>query len=250
MTHRPPSGTGDVPARGRRGPSGRWLRIAGAVILSTSFASAVFVAALAATMPATILARFVDLPPQVEALSGRVLEGRARLQGGLLLDWSAWPAGVLRGALPVDIVLRGPATLLEGQARFSPNRVAVTDLRGRAGPDLLALVPGGPDCAVRALVAVDRLVLSRDAGEAGGTVQTEAGTCDGGAVPVPALLATLGTEDGAATARVAAVADAGVPLGALRADGWRRVALQVEPAGAALIPGLPTGGPTILEYAF
>ncbi|UWQ23168.1 hypothetical protein [Jannaschia sp. W003] len=232
----------------------RVLRRAVLAILVACLALAVFAAALLATLPMSVLTPLAALPPQVEALEGRLAEGRARLSGGLVLDWRAEPAALLSGALAVRLVLVGPATRLDGRLRADPFGVALEGIEGRAGSEALALVPGAPQCSgVRAVVAVERLAWAwRGAASAGGGATVEPGTCTGPGgetLEVPAMRLAFGTEGPDATARLLREDD-GAALAEARVGGDRRLALRLEPEGAALVPGLPRGGPMILELPF
>lgn len=202
-------------------------------------------------MPARTIARLVDLPPQVQAVEGYLRDGRARLQDGYVLGWTLRPGELFRLRIAVDIALAGPDTAVDGRVTLSPTRLALADLGGRAGPGLLRLAPGlRLDCDGRAMVDVRGIVLSRDRIRAEGAIDIAAGTCraNGRAVPLPATRIAL-EEDGDAALAVARSED-GETLGSLRVGPARRATLRVEPAGAVLVPGMPSGAPTVLDLPF
>ena len=218
-----------------------------------SFTGVVFALALALAMPAAALESLVALPVQVEGLSGTVLDGRARLSGGYALIWQARPAQLLAGRAALAVHLAGPDTLLDAIAGRGPVDWSVDAITGRAGPGLLALAPGLPvsTCTMSATVDVRRLVWGKDRAGAEGTVTTPAGTCtdfSGRDLPVPPLHLALASEGRDAVGTLTS-AD-GTALGRIAVTGDRRLMLRVEPAGAALVPGMPTSAATELEYPF
>lgn len=248
-----PAGTGGA-SRGAHGRRARRLlrRLALAVGL-TSFTALVFALALAVTMPASAVGSLVTLPSQVEALSGSVWRGRAALAGGHVLDWRVSLRALWRGRLVADAGLEGPDTRLSGLLALSPWRVAADDWTGRAGPGLLALAPGlaVASCTSRAVVAVDRLALGRRAAAAQGRVEIAQGACldgDGREIPVPAMVLRLAADGRDATAVLVRDDATATPLASLRVTGDRRLLVRVEPAGAALVPGMPASAATTLEY--
>lgn len=208
-----------------------------------------FVLALAWTMPAATLARFVDLPPQVLAVEGPLRRGRMRLEGGYRLDWALARATLL--GVEAQVAVSGPDTLLDGALVAGTSGYGLRDLTGRAGSGLLGLAPGfGLDCDSQATLDVARAIWSRAAVRADGSVGIAEGTCRAGGrdVLLPASDVVL-TEDGTAglaTARSLA----GTPLGSLRVTPDRRAVLTVEPQGAALVTGSPTGAPLVLDLPF
>lgn len=248
-------GTGG--GHGRRRHSARPLRTVGLALLVALFTLVVFVVALLVTMPAESVARFVRLPPQVESLSGRLWRGRAQLVGGHAVEWALVPGDLLRARLGVDAVMRGPDTLVEGHAQLSPWGGALRDLRGRVGASALLLAPDVEplQCDSRAIVDVSELAWRQGRATAQGTIRVTGGSClrlGGDVVPVPAIRVDLSSTPEGAAALVRTDDDAAPleELGALRILNSRRAILRVEPAGARLIPGVPSSGPTILEYPF
>lgn len=204
-------------------------------------------------MPATALTKFISLPPQIERLSGSLWHGLATLEAGYTLAWDVSLGSLLLGRVTADVELSGVDTMLTGQISASPWRVALRDVSGRAGPGLLVLVPdlAVDACTSRIVVSVPWLALSRNAAAAEGTITLDSGICtatDGAEIPLPAMLLALDTEGSDATADLTDAAAA--PLARIVVAGDRRLILRLEPAGASLIPGLPTSGPLILEFPF
>ncbi|WP_159965476.1 type II secretion system protein N [Profundibacterium mesophilum] len=219
----------------------------------TCFALFVFAIALLATAPARSLARAVSLPPQLAGLSGGLWQGRAHLEGGLALDWTLVPAELLRGRLAADLVLSGPASLARGRLAAGANgAVRLTGLDGRLGPDALALAGSGADlsCVLTTGLHGVRITHGPGGASAGGRISVTDGTCNrpgATTMQVPAGTVTLGTSGARATASFAADTAPDTPLAGL-ALGAERIDLRVEPEGAALVPGLPRGGPIELQY--
>ncbi len=58
------------------------------VVLIACVTLAVLTGAVLLCMPLSIVTRSLNLPPQVEAVYGTLLEGRADLTGGYVLSWS------------------------------------------------------------------------------------------------------------------------------------------------------------------
>ncbi len=174
------------------------------------------------------------------------------LQGGYALDWStqSWPLFAARAV--VDWTLQGPDTLLTGVAVVTPWSVAGTDILGRAGPGLIALVPGAvfKNCTSRAVVDVQELSWRSSAVAAAGVVSFDAGTCEdflGRTSSLPAMTLDLSTKGADALAELR---DRDGRLAQVTIAGDRRVILRIEPEGATLVPGMPTGGPMVVEYPF
>ncbi len=204
-------------------------------------------------MPASVVQTLVALPPQVETLSGTLRVGRAGLSGGYSLDWQVAPGALLRGRIGAQIQLAGPDTRLTAELRASPFQTSLQQVSGRAGPGLLALAPGLPvqSCTPRAVVAIDRLSLGRGAAAAEGSVDVSEGICidpSGREIPVPALALQLATRDQDASA--ALLTSDGARLAEFGVTGDRRLLIRVEPAGAALVPGMPSSAATVIEYPF
>lgn len=218
-----------------------------ALVLLVLFA---FFAALVATAPATVLTRILTLPPQIETLAGTLWQGRAGLAQGYALDWRFRPQDLLRLQVGTTLSLTGPDTQIEAEATGNWKQITVSGLRGRAGPGLVALADPGLVCDTRAALDVDTLAWQPGRAQADGRITIDAGTCTriGQTATLPALQVSLTSEGNDALAQVR---DAGgAELGQVRITGDRRAILRMEPAGASLIPGMPSSAATILEYPF
>ena len=212
----------------------------------------IYLGALVATMSANALHDFATIPPQVTALYGTIWHGRAELTGGYALDWNNRPAELILLRGTAEAVLQGNDTQLRGTLRITPWSVSVHDLTGRAGAGLLRLVPGVlvKSCTTRAVVDVPELALARTWAAARGQIDIDAGTCtetNGRINPVPAMTLALGTAGNDATAVLRAT---DVTLAEITVAGDHRLIVTVQPEGSALVPGLPTGAPIMIEYPF
>jgi hypothetical protein len=237
---------------GATGQPWRWLRTLSLWIVLSCFTALVFAISLAATMPASALRNFIDLPPQITDLQGTIWHGTARLQDGYALRWDGQFGALILARLSANVTLTGADTQLMGVVQISPWMLALCDVTGWAGPGLLALAPGLPfdGCTSRAIVDVPLVSFGRGQAAAEGRIDIAAGDCtdfNGDSIQVPAMTLTLHSEGKDA---VADLADTGSALAQLIVAGDRRLLIRVEPAGAALIPGMPTSGPTMIEYPF
>lgn len=212
----------------------------------------IYVVTLVATMPADALRHFVSIPRQITALYGTVWHGRADLMGDYVLNWDHRASHLIRLRATVDARLSGDDTQLTGTMSGGPFTVSLHDAMGRAGPGLLALVPGlaVATCTTQAVVDVAEVTLTRGAARADGRITVDAGTCtevSGRIDPVPPLDILLDTVGNDARAQVTTD---GTSLAEVIVVGDRRLILTLQPDGSALIPGLPTGAPITLEYPF
>ncbi|SHF96800.1 hypothetical protein SAMN05444339_1303 [Loktanella atrilutea] len=231
---------------------GSTLRRVSTGLALTLVIALIYMVALGATMPASALRHFVSIPPQITALNGTLRHGRAEVKGGYALTWDHRTADLLVLRARADTVLTGADTQLTGSLRASPLSVSLDDLAGRAGPGLLKLMPGlaVDSCTTRAVVDGVGASLSRGAAAAQGRITVDSGTCietNGRVNPVPPLDIALDTVGLDARARVTT---AGTPLAEVVVAGDRRLILTLQPAGSALIPGLPTGAPIMLDMPF
>ena len=170
----------------------------------------------------------------------------------MVLDWHLRAGDLVLGRLAFDIDLTGPRSLLTGVLGGGLTGIGVSGLDGRLGPEVLALIPGGdaPVCDSTAVIQGVGLRHSRGGAGAQGSITITEGVCTRpGATPmqVPALSIDLTSDQGTALARAQTRADPDTLLAEARlaAD---RLFLQLEPAGARLVPGLPSSAATILEY--
>ena len=254
MTLQPPPETdGAAGLQGlRQGRLRRALRNAVLLIVVSCCTALVFVIALAATMPASALRRVIDLPTQITDLRGTIWRGHATLTNGYALDWNGHLAALILAKIAADVTLTGADTQLTGTFTLGPRTMALRDLTGRAGPGLLALAPGLPidSCTSRAIIDVTRASFGPGRAAAEGQIAVDAGECldfAGNTFAIPALTLTLHSVGNDA---VADLSDTQSALAQLTIAGDRRLIIRVEPAGAALIPGMPTAGVTMLEYPF
>lgn len=204
------------------------------------------------TLPASALREFATVPAQVTGLYGTIWHGSARLTGGYALNWDVrpWRLVLLRGVM--DLRLEGADTQLTGIATLTPWSASARDISGRAGPGLLALVPGAglSGCTSRAVVDIQSLRATRDSFAAGGVASIDAGSCIdllGRATSVPQMTLDLSTRGDDARG---VLRDRDGELAQVTLAGDRRLILRIEPEGATLVPGMPTSGPTIVEYPF
>ncbi len=250
MTHQDPATDAAVSAP----PQPRKSRLRGFVslVLLASFALLFYLAALIVTLPATALHRVAVVPAQITDLYGSLWKGRAVLSGGYSLDWEVRGQPLLLARGVVDWTLQGRDTQLTGVARATPWALEAETVVGRAGPGLMALIPGLAlkNCTSRAVVDLQSLSWREGRATAAGVVSVEAGNCEdllGRAASVPQMTLDLTTQGNDARGLLR---DRDSVLAELTVTGDRRVIARVEPEGAVLVPGMPTGGPIIIEYPF
>lgn len=212
----------------------------------------IYIVAMLVTMPADALRHFVSIPSQITAFNGTIRYGRADLIGGYALTWDHRAGDLLRLRGTVDAALNGPDTQLTGTIQVTPLTVSVLDMTGQAGAGLMLLLPlvAIVSCTTRAVVDVTQAGLSRSAAWATGHVTVDAGTCtetNGRVDPVPPLDIALMTVGSDARAYVTSERQS---MAEFVVAGDRRLILTLQPEGSALIPGLPTSAPIMLEYSF
>lgn len=204
------------------------------------------------TLPATALHRVAVVPAQITDLYGSLWKGRAVLSGGYSLDWEVRGRSLLLARGVVDWTLQGNDTQLAGVASATPWAFEARTVVGRAGPGLLALVPefALKNCTSRAVVDVQTLRWQEGRAAAAGVVSVEAGSCEdllGRAATIPQTTLDLTTQGSDARGLLR---DRDSVLAEFTVTGDRRLIARVEPEGAVLVPGMPTGGPIIIEYPF
>ena len=230
------------PARGRQ-----IVSIIGLSLVALLF----FGGTVVLNLPAATMARMTGMPPQVRTVSGSLWSGRALLDGGLVLTWQGKWSNLWRGQIGADLNLTGEGTLLKANAFASPWQLGLGDVSGRAGADLLALVPDASPCDGQAVVDIKRVTWSRNRVTSQGQVHISESNCQAPgrtAFKTPPLDLFLTSEGADAVATLTANDIAKSQMGQVRLgpDGW--VKLRVEPAAAQLMPGLPDSGPTLLEF--
>lgn len=249
-----------MPVSRRERSAGRGAgTLMGRGLLLLIFGASVYSLSLLATVPARMAERYAEIPPQVEALGGTIWNGSALIAGGHRLEWRLDRQGSLTALAPrFDLSLEGPGTRLTAQGEVSPDRSGgtLTDVNGRASwPLAAAFATDAPPLACDSVASIDlaRIVVQRNRIGAAGTMRSNAGSCiqlddpDSAPIPTPPLLARAAM-DGDTSRAVLTSGDAPdtVLAEATLADA-RQLALMVYPAGARLVPGLPTSGPMSLE---
>jgi hypothetical protein len=250
MTHQDPATDAAVSAPHR--PRKSRFRSIVSLVLLASFAFLIYLAALIVTLPATALHRVAVIPAQISDLYGSLWKGRAVLSGGYSLDWEVRSRSLLLARGVVDWTLQGGDTQLTGVASVTPWALEARTVVGRAGPGLLALVPdlALKNCTSRAVVDVQNLRWQEGRAAAAGVVSVDAGSCEdllGRAATVPQMTLDLTTQGSDARGLLR---DRDSVLAEITVTGDRRLIARIEPEGAILVPGMPTGGPIIIEYPF
>lgn len=221
------------------------------VLAFAAIGAAAYLAALAATVPARLVA------PAAEGVvvSGTIWSGAATLAGGDRIGWSWAPLRSLAQlGFAIDWRATGPATDLAGNALFKPGRVILESVEGRAGGSLLGVIaPALPfACDMRMTVDLPRIALGGEAQGFSGEVRSDSGVCrpteaGGLATPVPAMRMTAEqADDGSTLASIAPLGQRRNRLVKITLGKDGRLAVGVTPEGARALPFLsPTGGMTI-----
>lgn len=239
----------------RRG--GGWLWLRGGAI--AGLAVGAFALSCAASLPASVIARYVAPPVEINGYFGTLWSGELRLRGGFGLAWRLDPAGAITaGRLAFDLALTGPETGLEGRmtAGLPPGEdLRLANLRGRAGWALVAaMVPETP-IACDAVLRVEDLALARTAAGYGGSgvLRSEPGACvrlgrETAPVMVPALEARIAEDADGIAARVSLDGRPEAVLAEAELTKADLLLLRVTPEGAALVPGMQASGDVTLEF--
>lgn len=257
MPTTPPTGGGEISDDDQiafRHPS-RSGQTGAAVGLLLLFVVA-YAVSLTSTAPARLIGRLTTLPPTLTGLSGTIWNGSALLAGTLAIRWEIAPVrSVLRGSLVGDWSLRGSDTSLQGRAALRSRHIVLEDVDGRAGWTLVSAISPtlAISCDATARVSIRKLAFGDDEKIVIGEVQSAPGTCVSltGVPPepvgAPPLIATAIQDGGVSRFRVTTAADPGTILtdASLTKDG--DFSLTVYPAGARLVPGMPTSGATTIE---
>lgn len=222
------------------------------IALWTLFFVTAYLVFLAATMPARMVGRVVGLPPQVVHLAGTVWKGESVFTDGVVVTWRVDPLrSLLALALEAEWTLQSPDTRLSGLVQVSPNAFAVSRITGVAGWSLVeAALPQVPfTCEPRARVEIDRVSHAAGVIDAAGTLTTAEGIC-GDAIAdvlVPALAGEIVPESDGVRLTVSMREPPGTVLGEARITQTGVLELTIQPAGAALVPGMPSSAATMIE---
>lgn len=231
-----------------------WVR---PILFLVLLGSTTYGVSLATSVPASLVASQIELPPQIIDVSGTIWNGQAILDGGYELKWQVLPLhSLFHLAFDADWTLSGVDTRLTGRASAWAASVT-TSVDGRAGFGLVrTVVPDMTlDCDGSVTVALSRVVLGPQRQGAEGSLRSGLSTCrsagveTGSAIEVPALAGTAGmTMDDSLLAIVASGAPEN-PLADIRISG-RVLSATLHPAGARIVGNLPTAGPITVEYPF
>lgn len=216
-------------------------------------ALAAYAVFLAATAPARVVGRIVELPPVVSHISGTVWNGEAVLANRLVAEWRVRPTASLGArALRLDWSVAGSDTRLTGAASVGPDgSVSVAGITGIAGWSLVeAALTGVPfRCDPRARVDIAEIAVADAAFRAEGTMITGRGECadEVGAVAVPALEALVENVADGVRLLVRLREQPDTVLGEAVVTAAGDLVITIQPAGAALVPGMPTSAATVIE---
>jgi hypothetical protein len=208
-----------------------------------------FAVTLVAIMPVRFAADLAGV--QVPGLSGTVWQGQAQLDAGHVAKWDlAARDSMLTMTLLFDVGITGPQTALRGRVALTPSQAVVGPLSGQAAWPLLAAVMPGLQITCDNVAEVRIGTLTMVAPRRGvGQVTVNEGFCDRvdgtvTRVPVPALVAEITTADDGIQALVTSEA---VPLVTARITNADRALITIHAAGAALVPGMPSGGDSQID---
>ncbi|UZK70505.1 type II secretion system protein N [Sphingomonas sp. S1-29] len=222
------------------------------ITLFAGIGIAAYVAAMVATMPASV---FLKNKPWRTGVAGTVWNGEVGVAGGSVVAWEWAPLRSLTSlGFAVDWTAKGPDTDLGGQALLRGGGVRLDNVSGSADASLLAAVfPKLPfACQLTMQLELPRLRLGGDGQLVEGNATIDPGSCSarakGAAVPgiasaTPAMILTaehIGTES---RIRLAPIGQRRRTLidATLNEDGGYKVQLTQD--GAAMLPftGLPAG---------
>ncbi len=241
-----------------RAGSGRRARRTRSFALISALVVIAFATSLLATFPAAVAARYVTAPIEINAYSGTVWNGRASFAGGHAIRWQVdgW-ASLLALGPRLDLTVTGPGTRLAGRVALRGallRRLDLADVSGEvAWPLVAALAPDlGFACQASATLTSVVLELAPAAYAGQGRLRAGPGTCTepGGTdpVPVPELSGTLATAADGLHLVVTTTDNPDDPLAEIALMNTDALAVTLHPAGAVLVPGLPSSGEITLEY--
>lgn len=231
--------------------TGRYRGLIGLLILALLS----YAISLAATAPASLVTRLVKMPPAVTSLSGSVWHGQAMLVGGHIARWSVMPLASLgQAALVAQWSLQGPGTQLQGNARLRTNGASVNGVGGRASWRLIAALGSTLPiaCEAQARVAIEQAAFGETLETLEGELRSGPAVCaatnatSAQPVEVPPLQAVATTTADGVRVDVTTAAEATL-LARATLNAQNTLVLTLMPAGARLVPGMPTSGETILE---
>lgn len=240
------------------GGSSRWMRFAfwSSLLL---LGLAAFAVSLVFYMPARFLAQQMNLPVQLDRVSGTVWNGSAELGEAQSVTWEASGLASLRQmAMVVNWRITGPGTDLAGRIAvplpIRADRANLDAVRGGvAWPLVEAALPGMPiRCDASAKVEGLRVTLEPQSRSGEGTITVAPGVCkriDGAVppVPTPALGAILTTDPDGLVAVVTQTAAPRTPLATARLTNSDRIIVTIHAAGAAMVPGMPSSADSEIE---
>lgn len=240
----------DAVVRGSSRYPFNWRRLAAAgLLMGVAYGGALLVSA-----PAAVIGRVTDLPPQVLGMTGTLWQGQALLQDGFAAEWDVDVAASLRALrLMLDWTIIGSDTRLAGRASLSSLDAEVSDIKGVADWTLATALLGElpVQCDLTARVNLDRMAVAPGVLAADGALTIAAGACaaEPGTAPVdiPALHAKITTFPEGIAVTVARQDTPDVRLGSIEVLTEGRMIATMLPAGARLVPGMPSSAPATIE---
>ncbi|WP_156317496.1 hypothetical protein [Cypionkella psychrotolerans] len=220
---------------------------------------AAFLGSVITYMPARFAAEQIGLPSDKVQVSGTIWNGYSRLGDAHVLTWqtSGWES-LRRMAVVVNWHLTGPQTDLMGRVAVplppEPNRAELDAVRGSIGWPLVELAL--PDLPIRcdATAVFDGLQIKLIPGvrQGDGIISTSPGRCerldaDMPAVPTPALSAAISFDSDGLVAVLVQTDLPQTALATLRLSNADRIIVTIHPAGAALVPGMPSSADSEIE---
>ncbi len=220
---------------------------------------AAFLGSVVTHMPARFAAKQIGLSLDTVQVSGTIWNGYARLGDAHVLSWqtSGWES-LRRMAVVVNWHLEGPQTDLTGRVAVPlPPRADRAELDAVRGSLGWALVEAAlPDLPIRceALAVFDGLRVSLAPGVriAEGMISAPKGRCerrdsDMPPVPTPALTAAISSDNEGLVAVLVQTDLPQTPLATARLTNTDRIIVTIHPAGAALVPGMPSSADSEIE---
>lgn len=210
-------------------------------------------------MPARFAAKQIGLPLDTMQVSGTIWNGYARLGDAHVLSWqtSGWES-LRRMAVVVNWHLEGPQTDLTGRVAVPlpprADRAELDAVRGSLGWALVAAAL--PDLPIRceAMAVFDGLQVNLAPGvrTGEGMISAPKGRCerrdsDMPPVPTPVLTAAINSDGEGLVAVLVQTNLPQTPLATARLTNTDRIIVTIHPAGAALVPGMPSSADSEIE---